>query len=165
MLAADDQRWSTLKGGYRMPLDPRPLLKNLEDQSDTEASWHELWDELHHQGDVGDASYVAVPLLIDIHRKRGVADWNTFALVSIIELARTENRNPEVPSWLSNDYFRAIQQLAEIGFREIVRAEDPELVRAILSVIALAKGLRTHAKFLIEYSDEELQEIESKAFP
>ena len=164
MLAADDHRWGTLKGGYRTPLDPRPLVKKLDDKKSVEEAWSELWNELHHQGDVGEASYAAVPLLLDVHRRRGVADWNTYAIVSIIELARTENRNPEVPAWLSEDYFNAIQELAKIGITEILNVSDSESVRAILSVIALAKGLRTHAKFLIEYAEDELQEIESKAF-
>jgi hypothetical protein len=33
------------------------------------------------------------------------------ALVAIIELARTETRNPEIPQWSEKDYFRAIEEL------------------------------------------------------
>jgi hypothetical protein len=66
MLALDDPRWNTLQGGYRMPFDPRPLIRKLQDNQDAQATWEELWDELHHQGDVGDASYTAVPLLVDV---------------------------------------------------------------------------------------------------
>src|SRR5512146_1348737 len=137
MLAANDRRWSTLKGGYRLPLDPRPLVNSLATQSDTNAAWSELWNELHHQGDVGDASYAAVPLLVELHERRGVADWNTYAIVSTIELARTEHENPEIPAWLSGEYFKAIQDLSKLGVREITDAEDAETVRAILCVIAL----------------------------
>jgi hypothetical protein len=147
-----------------MPLDPRPLVRKLEATQNIEEAWSELWDELHHQGDVGEASYAAVPLLVDTHRRRGVADWNTYALVSTIELARTANRNPEIPVWLSDDYFHALQELAKIAITEISNSSATEIVRAILSVIALVKGLRTHAKFLVLYPEDELQEIESKAF-
>ncbi len=164
MLPEDDLRWSTMKGGYKTPVDPRPLIRKLETQQYAKLAWDELWEELHHQGDVGDASYAAVPLLVDMHRKRGASEWDTFALVCIIELARTEERNPEVPAWLADDYFRAIQELAELGLQELVRTTDADAVRAILSVVAVARGLRTHAKFLIQYSEDELQEIESKAF-
>lgn len=148
-----------------MPLDPRPLVKKLENESDTKAVWDELWNELHHQGDVGDASYAAVPLLVEAHRKCGEADWNTYAIVSIIELARTEQHNPPIPAWLSDRYFSAIQELCRIGLREIADANDIDSVRAMLSVIALAKGLRTHAKFLVEYNEEELQEFRSPPLP
>jgi hypothetical protein len=53
-----------------------------------------------------------------------------------------------------------IQELAEMGAKAIVRADEWETVRAILSIIAIAKGLRTHGKFLVEYSEAELLEME-----
>jgi len=81
-------------------------------------------------------------------------------MVSIIELARTESRNPEVPEWLRDDYFRSIQELAQMGTKDILSAEDSETKRAILSVIAIASGLRTHGKFLVAYSEDELLEME-----
>ena len=85
-----------------------------------------------------------MPHLVRIHRKSGIVDWNTYAIVAIIELARGKGNNPEVPKWLEEDYLRAIRELSEIGAAEIWHTEEPEAVRAILSVIAIAKGLRTH---------------------
>jgi hypothetical protein len=70
-------------------------------------------------------------------------------MVAMIELARTESRNPEVPEWLRDDYFRSIQDLAQMGTKDILSADESETKRAILSVIAIAKGLRTHGKFLV----------------
>jgi hypothetical protein len=80
---------------------------------------------------------------------------------SIIELARTERENPAVPKWLEKEYFNAIQELAKSGASEIMLTEEPEAVRSILSVMAIAKGLRTHGKFLVEYSEDELLDMES----
>jgi hypothetical protein len=114
-------------------------------------------------GDVGEASYATVPHLVRIHRKSGVVDWNTYAIVAIIELARGKCTNPEVPKWLEEDYLRAIRELAEMGAVEIWRTEEPEAVRAILGVIAIARGLRTHGRFLVEYSEDELLDFESRA--
>ena len=161
MLSLDDNRWNNLAGGYRMKCDSRPLLAELESEQNRETAWHELWEELHHQGDVGEASYASVPHLVRIHRKRGIVDWNTYVIVAIIELARGKGNNPEVLKWLEEDYLRAIRELAEIGTAEIWRTKEPEAVRAILSVIAIAKGLRTHGRFLAEYSEDELLDIES----
>jgi hypothetical protein len=81
-------------------------------------------------------------------------------MAAIIELARTESRNPEVPEWLRDDYFRSIQELAQMGTKDILSADESETKRAILSVIAIAKGLRTHGKFLVAYSEDELSEME-----
>ncbi|MGD0800448.1 MAG: hypothetical protein ABR906_03950 [Terracidiphilus sp.] len=162
MLSFEDDRWLQLAGGYKLPFDPRLLLSRLEIEHDPVPVWHELWDELHHQGDVGEASYAAVPHLVRIYRKRGIVDWNTYAIVAIIELARNEGKNPDVPKWLEQDYFRAIRELAEIGAAEVLRINDPEAVRAMLSIVAIDRGLLTHGKFLVKYSENELLDIESR---
>ena len=150
-------------GGYRTKCDPRPLLAKLENCVDTEATWHELWDDLHHQGDVGEASYAAVPHLVRIYRKHNEPGWNTYAMVAIVELARVRGNNPTVPKWLEDDYFSAIQELARIGAAEVLTATDPEASRAMLGIIAIAKGLRTHGKFLLEFSEDELLDMETQA--
>jgi hypothetical protein len=160
MLSFDDDRWKHLKGGYKTPFDPRPSLRKLESEPDTATAWEELWEELHHQGDVGDASYAAIPELVRIHRSGKAADWNLYAMVAIIELARTEPHNPELPDWLQEDYLRSIQELAQMGAKDSLCADEPEATRAILSVIAIARGLRMHGKFLVAYSEDELSEME-----
>jgi len=97
-----------------------------------------------------------VPHLVRIHGERKLDDWNTYALVAVIELARGKGKNPEVPEWLKEEYFSAIQDLARLGSTEILRAKDPETIRAILSILALARGARTYARFLLENSEEEI---------
>jgi hypothetical protein len=162
MISLEDVRWSNMTGGYKTPFDPRPLLNKLGTDSDTTEVWQELWNELHHQGDVGDASFAAVPFLVKGYRERGAIDWNTYAIVAIIELARKDGTNPDVPQWIADDYFQAIRKLAEIGTTEILHAETAEDVRAILSVIAIERGLRFHGRFLVNYSEAELMDIESR---
>jgi len=163
MLSFDDKRWENLAGGYRRRFDPRPLLSRLEANKETTTAWHELWEELHHQGDVGEASYAAVPHLVRIYRKRGVIDWNTYAIVAVIELARDGATNPEVPQWLKEDYLQSIRELAEVAAVEVLQTKSLEEIRAILSILAISAGARTHAKFLIDYSAEELLEMERLA--
>jgi hypothetical protein len=50
----NDARWRGLKGGYKMPYDPRPALQRLAAGVERGAAWDELWQELFHQGDVGE---------------------------------------------------------------------------------------------------------------
>lgn len=160
MLSLDDPRWTEMKGGYRVPFDPRLFIRNIENGIDTKASWGSLWDELHHQGDVDEASFAAIPQLVMLLGIQDQALWDTFALTSIIELARGNNGNPDVPEWLAAEYFESIRMLAEIGASAIQKITDAETVRAILSVIAISKGLRNCGRFIIQYSEEELAEIE-----
>jgi hypothetical protein len=61
MLSLDDVRWNSLKADRRTRFDPRLLFLKLETASDLKTAWHELWDGLYHQGDVGEASYASVP--------------------------------------------------------------------------------------------------------
>ncbi len=160
MLSFDDKRWDGLEGGYRMPCDPRSLLERIESGSDLENAWYELWGELHHQGEVGEASYASVPHLVRIHRRRGAPDWNPYALVACIELARTKGNNPALPGWLAEEYLDSIQELAKIGLAEFSLAKTPEDIRGILMILALSKEARTYARLILEYSEEELLALE-----
>jgi hypothetical protein len=160
MLDLNDERWSDLRGGYHIPFDPRPLIKKIESGTDLKINWHELWGELHHQGNVGEASYAAVPHIVRIQRQRGIPDWNPYALVACIELARAQGNNPELPTWLEKEYFDSIQELAKIGMEEFSQAKASAEIRGILTILALSKGARTYAKLILEYSEEELVALE-----
>jgi hypothetical protein len=164
MLSLDDERWARLMGGYRTPVDVRPLLRNLESSIDSQAAWDSLWNELHHQGDVGEASYAAVPHLVRNHRERGLLDWNTYAMVAAIELLRGRDGNPEVPSWLMPGYETAIADLARMGLEQLPDASSPEEVRSILAVLATWKGVRTYARILSDFTEDELLELVAQAF-
>jgi hypothetical protein len=159
MLSLEDPRWTQLAAGYRLPFDPRPLLARLETESDPGPVWRELWDELHHQGDVGEASYAAVPHIVRIYRHRGAIDYNAYAIVAIIELARDRGKNPHLPDWLKGGYLDAIKSLAEAGVSDLPRATDHDTSRAILSILAIEKGLREHGRLLINYSESELTDL------
>jgi len=140
MIAYDDKRWEGLKGGYKLPYDPRPILRKLEAGETAESAWQELWDELHHQGDVGEASYASVPHLVRIQAQSSTVDWNPYALISTIEIERHRSGNPPLPKWLEEDYRQAWQKVIEIGTRDICKADNPLAVRAILGAVALGKG-------------------------
>ena len=163
MLNLEDARWTQMYGGYRVPYDPRSSLNKIASGTETAAAWHELWQELYHQGDVGEASYASVPQLVRIYREHNEPDWNTYAIVATIELARDAAHNPQLPTWLESDYNAALTELARIGMIELSRAENRETVRGILAVLALWKGLRTYARVLIEFSEDEVLELETFA--
>ena len=153
MLPIDDPRWNDLEGGYRTPYDPRGALARLEPAADGGPAWDELWNELHHQGDVGTASYAAVPHLVARHTTPG---WRTYGLVATIELARDHAGNPAVPTMLESSYDAALQELASKACLELRDASDPNHIACLLAAVALAKGRRTTARLLLEYDEAEL---------
>jgi hypothetical protein len=164
MLSFDDGRWARLQAGYRVPVDLRPLLRRLESGEDPQSSWDELWQELYHQGDVGEGSFVALPHLVRIHRAREVVDWNTYALAAAIELARNRGRNPDVPEWAREAYDNAFRELAGLGLEELSRATDREAVRSILALLAIVHGAGTYGRILHEFSEDEVLALEKAAF-
>ena len=164
MLSLDDPRWELLKAGYRRPVDLRPLIRRLESGENRESTWQDIWQELYHQGDVGEGSFVAIPHLVRIHRKRSVVDWNTYAIAATVELARAADGNPDVPTWARDAYEGALRELGQVALEELPRAGDPATVQSILGLLAIVHGARTYGRILVEFTEDEVLELERAAF-
>jgi hypothetical protein len=63
LLPLNDPRWAAYRGGYNRAVATNvvPFLTRLASGSVSEDDWRILWDDLHHQGDIGEASYAVVP--------------------------------------------------------------------------------------------------------
>lgn len=153
MLHLSDPRWRGLSGAFRVAYDPRPALLRLEQGDDVAEAWGELWADLLHEGDVGTASYAAVPHLVRVHAQRDVAEWNTFALAGRIELRRGVDDNPELPDWLVAGYTRAWAALPELALRDLQRCTEERLSRAAMGVLAIARGLSATGAILLERTE------------
>jgi hypothetical protein len=149
----DDERWVGLRGGYRVPYDPRHAIDRLA-AGDAAAAWKELWQELHHQGDVDEASYAALPELVRVYEARGVPDWNIYAVAATIEEARRNGRNPPVPDWLLAAYEAAWRKLERLALAEFPDATAEDLIQSIIAVMAFAKGLTTLGRMAMLTEDE-----------
>lgn len=103
-------------------------------------AWRELWSELHHQGDVGEASYAVVPLLLEACQD-GPRDWNLYGFIATIEIGRHRSGNPIIPDWLSDDYSSALQQAKTLALYDLAGATEPPLVQSALAMFALACGV------------------------
>lgn len=137
MLSLEDKKWQEFHGGYRVPYDVSVVLRSMQDGIDV---WDELWQELHHQGDVDMASYAAVPQLVQIASRGKGRDWNFYGLLATIEVARHRKGNPAVPAWLKPDYDGAWVQASALALADIDSKIDSQTTSAILGVLALAKG-------------------------
>jgi len=137
MLDLNDGKWKELHGGYNMPYDASEALRALEAGMDV---WDELWDELHHQGDVGVASYAAVPQLVRIASGAAHRDWNFYGLIATIEIERHRISNPAIPAWLQADYDNALAKASALALADLPSQADGETTQTILSLLALAKG-------------------------
>ena len=140
LIPLHDPRWQDFKGGYGVAYDPSKALDALEKGED---SWGELWENLHHQGDVGVASYATVPHIARIVSHGWAKSWHPYGLVATIEIERHRKSNPDIPEWLNDTYTQAIQNLARSGASELLSTTDPLLVQCIIGLLALS---RSHVK-------------------
>lgn len=155
MLSLEDKKWQEFHGGYRVPYDVSIALRSMQNGSDV---WDELWDELHHQGDVDIASYAAVPQLVCIANKAATRDWNFYGLLATLEVARHRKDNPAVPEWLKADYDSAWEQASALALADFGSEIDSATTSAILSVLALAKGELKLGAMLSNLDESELDE-------
>ena len=158
MPTLDDPRWQQLCGGYRIPFDPRPLLIQIE-RDPSAKNWGLLTEGLFHQGDVGDASYAAIPEIVRIALKHSPLRVDALTLVVLIEVARRSGGNPPVPEWLETEYETAIAQLAREALIRFEQLENADLVRGALGILAVWKGQTGCARAAALFSEEELKAI------
>ena len=114
---------------------------------------------LHHQGDVGEASYAAVPHLVRICRDAARRDWNLYGLAGLIEIERHRKSNPPIPDWLNADYLAAWGDLEKLALRDLADASERELIQTALAVVALARGQLRLGAFLAWLDEGELAEL------
>ncbi|MFN8607511.1 MAG: hypothetical protein U0931_08265 [Vulcanimicrobiota bacterium] len=127
LLSLDDARWKDLLGGYKAPYDAAAPLRRMEAGEDV---WEELWNELHHQGDVDTASYTAVPHLVRLAKKN--RDFNLYALVGVIEVERHRKTNPPIPDWLLADDQQAWRDWTALALQDLTGPCDSSLVQPAL---------------------------------
>jgi len=141
-LELNDPRWAEMEGGYKGTLynasEALNKLKNATTSEDVNTIYQELWDELHHQGDVGLASYYSVPHMVSAAKSNQIIDYNVLGLVSLIEIQRHKN-NPPIPSLFYLAYSEALNELSLLAISIINNDWDLSTASAALTAIAIAK--------------------------
>lgn len=157
MLSLEAKEWKKFEGGYRLPYDASIPLRLLEaSKQPNPAIWDELFGNLYHQGDVGIASYAAIPQLYRIYKEKDWLDFNLPSLAAAVEETRTNNNNPEVPTWLSEEYHKALEMIAVYCIQKRNEQCDPNFRKALLLLIAVLVGARDSFELLeaVQIGDE-----------
>jgi hypothetical protein len=151
LMPLDDSRWATYSGGYRLPYNIVPLIHRLNSEGTSRGFWEVVWSELHHQGDVGEASYALVPYLVDHQSRRQELDEQLFQFCVIVELQQPENSNPPIPPESELSFTMAMRQLPVIGAEHLRRGSTEAVVMGIAAATALAGGHRVLARAYVEF--------------
>lgn len=145
-------------GGYKVPYDPRSAISQLSSDTATDTAWDELFENLHHQGDLGDASYATIPMLVEIFKSKP-RSWQFYCLISIVEAQRHSDANPEVPAWIGDSYATSIQKSKEFALVDLKSSSDKELIRCAMAVVALASNLVSLGVFLAHTDEDKIEEV------
>jgi hypothetical protein len=161
-MTLDDKLWKELQGGYRIDYDASVPLRQLEatkDEKEIRQIYEELWNELHHQGDVGLASYLALPQLVRIGKSKGLFDWNLLGLCCVIEQQRHLGHNPPLPKEHANYYNEGLKELKQFIVDRISAEKDELTVRTALSAFATCAGQIKLGKSIMNLDDDVMDEF------
>lgn len=157
MIPLNDSRWAVFDGGYRIPYDasiPLTQLETAATEEEIKAVFTELWNELHHQGDVGLASYFSVPHLIRIAKEKKLFDYNVPGLVTTIEIER-HNDNPKLPGEFEEAYLFSIHnELPDLVSQMMKTGWDTTLTATALAALAVSKGHIQMADAILKLEDQ-----------
>ncbi len=138
MIELEDEIWKTFEGGYRVIYDASILLKKLvqtDDPKVTEEIVNEFWNELHHQGDVGIASYMALPYLVDFALRKNYSNWKLIGLCAVIEQQRVLGANPALPDEYASFYFKSLSDLRKYLLATLDKKLSRENYQVAVSMI------------------------------
>jgi hypothetical protein len=161
----DDKSWGLLDGGYRIPYDASKPLRQLRDAANPkqrQEAFRELWANLHHQGDVGTASYLALPHLINISIDTQSLDWNFIGLCVTIENCRINGANPELPKQHDEIYFGSLSKFERYLLDNLKNISDRTGFRLALSLLATVNGQPRLGKAIENLDEDVLDEFLSQ---
>jgi len=162
MLTLDDPIWRSAEGGYRMTYDASVALRRLESTRDADEEdelLDELWDNLHHQGDVGLASYMALPQLGRLAKVTKLFYWKLIGLCAVIEAQRHKGSNPELPVGLKGYYMEGLTSLRDLVLRNLRQDLDADSLRMSFAMLALCDGKVKLGRTLLACDDDVADEV------
>lgn len=155
---ANEVGWGELRGGYGQVVDPRPIVARLAAPDTRELGWELVWNDLHHQGDVGGASYAAVVLMARLASSGVDLGWQFLAFVATVERCRFGKGNEEMPDWLASAYSDAWRTAFESAVRVLEAGSDDLAMRCALSVLAMATRQYKLGVLLLEMDVHEVDD-------
>ena len=112
--------------------------------------YKELWDELHHQGDLGVCSYACVPHLVRIAESRPPMTFDFFAMITVIEIERHERHNPKIPREIKSDYLQALERIPALIPQASPHKWDETMISSTCAALAASKSNRLLARAFLE---------------
>jgi hypothetical protein len=165
LIDLDSQDWHVLQHAYgpaaEIPFLLRQLSADPTPQHDYgDEPWFSLWSALCHQGDVYNASYAAVPHVVEIAlTTKGKIDAGFFLLPASIEVARSLGRGPALEPSLTAPYLNALRQLHECAFVHATDQWDSDMAQSVAAALAASKGQIALAQAMLNLDEDIIARI------
>lgn len=160
MVGLDEKIWTELTHAYGRAGDIPDLLRALRKAPEpTNAAksepWFTLWSSLCHQDEVYDASYAALPHIVEIAcQASGPIDFSFFQLPAAIEISRNNGRGPNVPLKLAEAYYAGVANMMDaVALHRHDEWDDAVLLSAVCAQ-AVAKGRHRIAEAIMNLDDD-----------
>lgn len=159
MLALNSLRWSELRDAYGAATGiPHYLEATLTDRRPGHVSgsaWFDLWSALCHQDDISEASYAALPHLIDRALSGSLKSRvEPLLLAAAIESVRLSGRGPAMPDDLGVAYAAALAAGLRIAEASLPEAWDEISRRVFAGSRAAFSGDLSGANAELDPDDE-----------
>ncbi len=154
-----DDSWKKLEGAYRTLYDASHALRQLElatKPKEIQNIFDKLWSELHHQGDVGIASYVAMPQLVRICKAKKLFDFNLLSFCCVIEQQRHLGNNPTLPIEYQEYYYQGLSDLKSLVLTYIDKELEDSIYTLALAALATCSGRIKLGKAIMELEDNDI---------
>jgi hypothetical protein len=116
--------------------------------------WFSLWSALAHQGDVFNASFAAVPYVVQALESSPLKAGTVYFLFPAwIEICRQKN-GIEIDSELRSAYFEALNKLPKLVSLGDASDWPSDKLAAGLAAIAAVKGRTRMAEVLVEMDED-----------
>jgi hypothetical protein len=126
----------------RVPYDAVPLIRQLQREGATGKFWEEVWTELHHQGDLGEAAYALVPYLGDYQSRQQQLDEQLLHFCVLVDLEQPENHRHGFPSLVWRRSARRKRRCSLSAVSPPCTSSDPCRTRTSLPKTALRRDRR-----------------------
>ena len=156
LLPLDDQRWATYRSGFsRLPIDVSSVARRLAAGEADESVWSILWEDLHHQGDLGEAAYAIVPYLALYASQATELPWHVFGFPATVELERYNGRNPPLPPELELSYQWALRELPRVAATHPSKDWGEPVFECAAACFAISRGRRLLARAYLDFTNQE----------
>jgi len=145
MLDLESPKWRNLSHAYGVASNVPTLIEQLKTApppKDWQSEpWYSLWSSLCHQYDVYTASYAALPHIVAIAASKPVKHRLEFvSFIGAIEAFRHRKKAPQIPQFLQEDYFSALDHAASLILDSLVVDWDEEEMTVLLGVYSVMRG-------------------------